>query len=216
MIAKESIQRRYMVSTRPADRADLYRVSYLPRGPQQVRLPGKANRVPEFIATVRTSDEHVKWETEPQPNGAAEQLSDDALRRTKAVHAWLTMLTDLIGSVEQWAKDLGWSTKRIEKPMEDSDIGRYVAPALLLQEQTTKVLLEPITRSAPGADGVVDLYLMPGYDDIASLYFYDNRWHLHYLSPEQKGVPNIREAESKPFTKAVFKKVLEEMTANAQ
>ncbi len=99
--------------------------------------------------------------------------------------------------------------------MEDSEIGKYTAAALLLQEKTTKVLLEPIARSAPGTEGVADLYLMPGYDDIASFYHYGNKWNLHYMPPEQKTVANMREAEAKALTKASLRKVLEEMKANA-
>ncbi len=82
-------------------------------------------------------------------------------------------LAALIDDVESWVKALDWSTRRIEKPMEDSQIGRYKAPSLLMQEGTDRVLLEPVARSAPGAEGVVDLYLMPAYDDIASLTFAD-------------------------------------------
>ena len=43
------------------------------------------------------------------------------------------------------------------------------------------ILLEPV---APGTEGVVDLYLMPGYDDIASLYHYSNRWKDLSLGPQ--------------------------------
>ena len=57
---------------------------------------------------------------------------------------------------------------------------------------------------------------MPGYDDIASLYYYGNRWNLHYVAYDQKVVGNIRDAEAKPLTKASLRKVLEEMRQNAQ
>src|SRR5665213_2832472 len=84
---------------------------------------------------------------------------------------WLSRLTDLIENVKSWVEEIGWSTRRIEKRLQDSQIGDYHAPALLLQIETDRVLLDPIGRSAPGVDGVVDLYLMPAYDDIASLYY---------------------------------------------
>ena len=127
---------------------------------------------------------------------------------------WLNRLDGLVYQIQRWAKDLGWSTRRIAKKMKDSEVGDYVAPALLLQEETTRVLLEPIARSAPGADGVVDLYLMPAYDDIASLYFSESTWQLHYLWP---GTPlgNIRDAEHTRLSKKSFQKVLEEMKDNA-
>jgi hypothetical protein len=142
------------------------------------------------------------------PNGPiadADRLRDE----------WLRRLTSLVESVRTWAEELGWSTRRIELPLEDSQIGTYRAPALILQEEATKVLLEPIARSAPGAEGVVDLYLMPAYDDIASLYFYDGGWQLHYMFPESPIVGTIREAESKPLSKDTLREVLEEMRHNA-
>jgi hypothetical protein len=173
--------------------------------------------VPEWFLTVNAPDETVTLENPPvDAEVTVEEFVADALRRAKSIHGWLKLLTSLIASVEGWAKELQWSTRRIEKPMEDSEVGKYLAPALLLQEETMKVLLEPIARSAPGAEGVVDLYLMPGYDDIASVYYYNHRWHLRYMSAEQKAVATIREADSKPLTKASLKWVLEELKANAQ
>ena len=67
----------------------------------------------------------------------------------------------------------------------------------------------------PGSEGLADLYLMPGYDDIASIYYYGNKWHLHYLAPGSKTVASIRESEAKPLSKANLKRVLEEMKKHA-
>ena len=128
---------------------------------------------------------------------------------------WLDRLSQLMQTVQGWAEARGWSTRQIEVTLEDSQIGKYKAPALLLQENATRVLLEPIARSAPGADGVVDLYLMPAYDDIASLYFYDDAWHVHYMLPGTPSVGDIRDAEAKPLTDETLHEVLEEMRKNA-
>ncbi|MDR3633853.1 MAG: hypothetical protein P4L84_08600 [Isosphaeraceae bacterium] len=128
---------------------------------------------------------------------------------------WLGRLTTLVDQVEGWAKELGWFTRRIDKKLRDSEIGSYLAVALLMQKDTTPVLLEPVARSAPGADGVVDLYLMPTYDDIASLYYYGGEWNLHSLSHDQKAVATIREADSKPLSKDALNEVLEEMRQHA-
>ena len=76
--------------------------------------------------------------------------------------------------------------------------------------------MEPVGSSAPGVEGVVDLYLLPGYDDIATLYYYDNGWHLHHAAPGSSATPGTREENSKPISKAVLRKVLEEMTKYAQ
>lgn len=127
--------------------------------------------------------------------------------------AWLKRLESLVTKVETWAADLGWDSKRIQKQLDDGEA--YAAPALVLQQDTIRIVLEPITPAAPGADGVVDLYLLPGYDDIASLYLIDGNWQLHYMFPDQGSVATIRDAESLPFTRASFAQVLNCMKQNA-
>jgi hypothetical protein len=131
------------------------------------------------------------------PSPDREQLRND----------WLSRLNDLVERVEGWARELGWSTRRVDKQMEDSQIGTYDAPALLLQEEATRVFLEPIARSAPGVEGVVDLYRMPAYDDVASLYFYDGDWRLHPMLPD-------RGEGSKPLSRESLQEVLEELKRN--
>jgi hypothetical protein len=130
--------------------------------------------------------------------------------------AWLSRLNGLVGEVEGWARELGWSTRRIEKKLEDHEIGLHKVPALLLQEETVRVLLDPIARSSPGAEGIVDLYLMPGFDDIASLYFLEDGWHLHYMFPGSPTVASIREADSMPLSKETFEAVLDAMLRHAR
>jgi hypothetical protein len=128
---------------------------------------------------------------------------------------WLNRLRELISQIERWAQDDDWSSRWIEKRLEDSQIGKYRAPELLLQKDTARLLLEPIGRTAPGADGVVDLYLMPAYDDIASLYFCDGRWNLHYIFPASPTVATIQQAEPVVLSQETFRQVLEEMMKNA-
>jgi hypothetical protein len=130
--------------------------------------------------------------------------------------SWLQLLSDLMADVRSWAEELDWATRQIEKTLDDSEFGPHKVPALLLQKETTRILLEPIARQAPGADGVVDLYLLPAYDDLASLYHHhDDGWKLHYMSPDQPSVGTIRHAESKPLSRENFKNVVEEMARNA-
>ena len=88
------------------------------------------------------------------------------------------------------------------------------APGLILQQDMVKVGLEPVGRSAPGAAGVADLYLLPAYDDIASLYLYDNRWNLHYLAEETPAVAKIRDAQAKPLSKGALREILDKMKKN--
>ena len=144
--------------------------------------------------------------------GSAQKPAED---QEELRDRWVTRLSDLVAAIRGWAQDLGWSTRLIEKKMEDSQIGTYVAPALVLQEGTTRVLLEPIARSAPGTEGVVDLYLMPAWEDIASLYFYDGGWQLHYTARGSSTAGTVREAGHKPLTKETFQEVIAEMIKDA-
>jgi hypothetical protein len=129
---------------------------------------------------------------------------------------WLKVLADLTSNVKSWAEEFDWSTRQIAKKMKDSRLGSYDAPALLMQKETIRVLLDPVARFTPGADGVVDLYLMPAYDDIASLYLVDGEWRLHYVFPgTPPAVVTIRQAESWPLSKEAIGRVLHEMSTHA-
>lgn len=143
------------------------------------------------------------------------EIEKEAMERSRARSSWMEKVNTLVDQIEAWAKELNWSTRRVEKKLDDSLIGDHHVPALLMQEDTCRVLLEPIGRSTAGAEGVVDLYLLPAYDDIATLYYYDQRWNLHYMFPNSKPVASVREAEALPLTKEALVKVLAEMKQGA-
>jgi hypothetical protein len=62
---------------------------------------------------------------------------------------------------------------------------------------------------------VVDLYLMPAYDDIASVYYYGSQWNLHYLFPGTKPAATVRAAEARPLSKESLGEVLALMRQHA-
>ena len=127
---------------------------------------------------------------------------------------WIQLLRELVKEVDGWVKP-DWSTREIDKEMQDSVLGSYSAPALLMQRAFTRVLLEPITRFAPGTDGVVDLYLMPAYDDIASVYRVSGEWKLHDSLRRKSAVARSRDAESLALTQENFLRVLEAISGHA-
>jgi hypothetical protein len=129
---------------------------------------------------------------------------------------WLERLSGLVETLENWAQELDWSTRKIQMKMKDSQIGTYEAPALIFQKEKTRALLEPIARSAPGTEGVVDLYVMPAFDDIATLYFYDGGWQLHYMLPGSPIAAAIEGAGHRPLSKETFQEVLEAMVIHAE
>ncbi len=70
------------------------------------------------------------------------------------------------------------------------------------------MLLDPVARFTPSAVGVVDLYLMPAYDDIASLYLVVGEWRLHYMFAGTPTVATIRLAESHNSPRTCFLRFL--------
>jgi hypothetical protein len=51
-----------------------------------------------------------------------------------------------------------------------------------MEKDTVEVVLNPVARFVPGANGAVDLYMAPAYDDIASLYLEGDHWVLHFAN----------------------------------
>jgi hypothetical protein len=178
-------KQQYLITVHePEESAGALIFTFVPKGLQQGRGPGGTpKRVPQFIAAVRQEPGGLAFDwsgTPDDPGAAREEMQAEISARLHDRSAWIARVTSLVDQVEQWAKEIGWATRRVEKNLQDARIGKHRVPALLMQEDTCRVLLEPIGRSTPGAEGVVDLYLMPAYDDIAGLYYYGNRWNLHY------------------------------------
>jgi hypothetical protein len=214
-------KQRYMVSVHEVSEAPgAFRFTFVPRGLQQERdVRGMPKRVPRHVLLV-TGDPNClvfDWTASPDPpEGAQTELEQIARDRLAARQAWLDRVGELVGRVEQWGKELDWATRRIEKRLEDAGVGTHTVPALLLQRDTVRVLLEPVSRRAPGAEGVVDLYRMPAYEDIASLYFQEGNWRVQYVFPNGKAVATTKEAEAKPLSKDLLAAVLQQMKQHGQ
>ena len=81
-------------------------------------------------------------------NKTDKRVDDSGLLRDQ----WLKVLADLTSNVKSWAEELDWSTRQIAKKMKDSRLGSYDAPALLMQKETTRVLLDPVAGLNPSMD----------------------------------------------------------------
>lgn len=215
-----SREQRYMVNGFESEQTPgTFIFSFVPKGRQQERGPnGIPKRVPLFVVAVRQEAGGLAFDwsgTTDDPGAAREEIEAQMPARLKDRAIWIERVNTLVDQVEQWAKEIGWSTRRVDKKLDDPWIGEHRVPALLMQEDLCRVLLEPIGRSTPGTEGVVDLYAMPAYDDIASLYYHRNQWNLHYMFPGGRPVADIREAESMPLSKETLSKVLAEMRQHA-
>ena len=218
MSKQKTAQARYMVSVydEPGNAGTL-RFTFVPK--QKPRTSGEIPKpVPAFIASVRENGGGTAftWHTPPPKPSTQTELEEMARERVTERVAWIQRVSDLVKLVEDWAKEFGWSTKRIDKKIEDSRLGNHKAACLVMQEDTVRVLLEPISASAPGSDGLVDLCLMPGYDDIASLYHQQNGWHALYVFPTTATGRGLKEGETQPLSKKTFVAILGEMKKHAE
>lgn len=137
-------------------------------------------------------------------------LTPEVAERIRA--EWVARLAGLYEQVEAWCRAHDWATRRIERKLDDHEIGAHRVPVLLMQEGITKLILEPIGRMAfGGADGIVDMYRMPAYDNVATLFHESGHWAVRYPLP---GDPIARRGEPvvlKPLTDETLGSILVDM-----
>ena len=119
----------------------------------------------------------------------------------------------LVEQVRAWAESHEWVTKEYPKKLRDAEQHVYEVPSLFLQKGPTRVLLDPVAYDVPGADGVVDLYLMPTYDDMASLYLENGQWTMHYDFGAE--TPSADDTEARPLSEQSLIQVLDSIAAHA-
>jgi len=123
----------------------------------------------------------------------------------------------LVSTIKGWVEPHEWVTKAYPKKMRDVDHQVYEVPALFLQKGPTRVLLDPVAYDVPGTEGVVDLYLMPTYDDMASLFFEQGNWVIHYaFPPNPKGTRSVIEAQTLPLREETINQVLDSIAEHAE
>jgi hypothetical protein len=128
---------------------------------------------------------------------------------------WLRDLNALASQVKAWVEPAGWRTRLVAKPLRDEGLGRYEVPLLLMEREGVQIALNPVSRFVPGADGAVDLYVVPAYDEVASLYFKGREWTLHYVF-RTEGVARVREAESMTLSERTLTRVMDAMASHGE
>lgn len=174
-------------------------------------------RTSQHSISARSIDDNIvlNWSSSTDDLGDIQfDIEKEIISRMELRMGWINRVAELVETVEKWANELGWTTRRIDKTLDDIAIGKHRVPALLLQAETCRMILEPVGRSAPGTDGLVDLYLMPAYDDIASIYHVGGVWYLRPVMDEKQTVPR-QTPDSIILSKKSFEKVLAEMLQHA-
>ena len=128
---------------------------------------------------------------------------------------WRARMDELVTQVAGWVEPNDWVTRPYPKRMRDSDGQVFEVPSLFLQKGPIRLLLDPIAYDAPGTEGVVDLYLMPTYDDMASLHLVEGRWQIHYDFADQPAVAGIRQPEVMDMSEETINRVLDEIACHA-
>ena len=122
----------------------------------------------------------------------------------------------LVKQVKTRVEPHEWVTKRCPKRMRDVNRQIFEIPALYLQKGPVRVLLDPVAYDVPGAEGVVDLYLMPTYDDLASLYFESGEWVIHYaFPPAPSETHSVAEAATLALSEETINQVLDSIADHA-
>jgi hypothetical protein len=128
---------------------------------------------------------------------------------------WLGRLSSLVDEVEAWARAAGWRTRRIAKTVNERRLGTYQVPVLLMEKDTVEAVLNPVARFVPGADGAVDFYVAPAYDDIASLYFEGDHWVVYSGErPDPRATHSVVENSPRPYTEQTIRTILDGMTVD--
>ena len=144
-------------------------------------------------------------------------IAEPKIENPEAVkREWLDRLDTLVREVKGWAEAAGWRTRRINKTVGERQLGKYEVPVLLMEKETVEVVLNPVARFVPGADGAVDLYHSPAYDDIASLYLEGDHWVVHYCErADPFTTAGVVEFTPRPYDEATIGSILKGMAADA-
>ena len=123
----------------------------------------------------------------------------------------------LVKQVREWVEPHEWVTKPYPKKMRDEERRLFEIPALFLQKGPIRMLLDPVAYDVPGAEGVVDLYLMPTYDDMASLYFQGGQWVIHYAFPvDPISTHSMVETETLVLSETTINQILDSIADHAE
>ncbi len=106
--------------------------------------------------------------------------------------------------------------RRDEKRMRDETGDVYSVQSLTIFLGPMRLLLDPNGYDLPGCDGAIDLYLLPPYDPVATLYLEDGKWFLH--SPDltsQESIAHPTRWERSALTSESIASLLESIARHA-
>ena len=103
---------------------------------------------------------------------------------------------NVVRQFEEVLSEMKHLCRRDEKRMLDETRSVYSVQSLTIFMGPMRLLLDPSGYDLPGCDGAIDLYLLPPYDPVATLYLENEKWFLHsphLTSQESIAHPNCWE-----------------------
>ena len=113
--------------------------------------------------------------------------------RDRLLPEWLQAQEQMIQEAEAAAKAKGWYVERDEMQVEESLLGTYRAPRLLIRTWDREMMLIPVAQLCAGRQGAVDLKISPTYERAYTVTFKDGRWQIVSLQGRQHKRPFDRE-----------------------
>src|SRR5205823_6794674 len=89
-----------------------------------------------------------------------------AIVQRLVIDEWETEVFRLATEAESWCHKEGWLTKMKKKKLKDKFLNEYEVAQLLIHTTESQLLLDPITRFAVGASGLLDLFVLPSCESV--------------------------------------------------
>lgn len=116
---------------------------------------------------------------------------------------WVAQLEQLVADAEAWSEEQDWLVERERKPISESLLGTYTAPALKIRRSDAVLLLEPFARDVVGAFGCVDFSVFPSFERVM-VVLTSRGWK--FAAPEKKGFQGA-------WSKRNFLRIADELAA---
>ncbi|WP_339744853.1 hypothetical protein [uncultured Rubinisphaera sp.] len=169
-----------------------------------------------LVADLSTKAITIRSCLEDIDEATVQELTREVEQRLTLRSQWIARMKELVTTVEKIAKENDWKTKVLSKKLKDRAFGEHFVPSLVMQKDLCQLMLEAHGRTAPGVEGgFAGIYLMPAYDDAASLYFYNNCWNIHARERRSTVIARVAYGEARELTRESLVDILEGLHANA-
>jgi hypothetical protein len=94
-----------------------------------------------------------------------EQILDPETLRAE----WLAAANSLLADISAWAAEQEWQVETGEQTLQEKPLGEYETLCLTIHAPAGDLVVEPVARCVPGAEGRVDLYAWPSHHRVRLL-----------------------------------------------